>query len=87
MFSDMPDSSIEPHERVPGKSNDDILYEKFRNDYMEQVAEKRATKRANMAYQKSMGSGKEKQSKGPKLGGSRSQRAAVHAQRMEQGGR
>ena len=68
---------------------DERLAEQFCREYLEDMQDRKATKRAQTVSQQSVTGVKqrnpllEKQSKGPKLGGSRSQRAAMHAQRME----
>lgn len=68
---------------------DERLAEQFRREFMEQIEERKITKRAQTTSQQAAPGAKarnavlDNKSKGPKLGGSRSQRAAMHAQRME----
>lgn len=60
---------------------DDIIAEQFRRDFMDAVQSRNRVRRAAATKAaKKPGTKVEEKSRGPKLGGSRSARAAMHAQ-------
>ena len=79
-------SSADPENNGDEKAADDEIAEQFRKDFLEAVAMRQAQQRKQKKTTKK-GEGKEKSDDkigGPKLGGSRSQRAAMHARQVKE---
>jgi hypothetical protein len=79
------EQSAASSELEDGQAADDRIAEQFRRDFMDAIQNRSNAKKPPPTGPNARGAKVEDKSKGPKLGGSRSARAAMHA--MEKAGK